>query len=381
VTVSDLPPLNLEPFPPIDLRHMLTLTDDTAMLQHATCATPDLWHGYCTDDNARALLAAVKLWALPRDTWSSPRRAAPSPDKLLTAMHRYLAFLSYALNPAMGRFRNFMQYDRTWREQVGSEDSHARTVWALGETVRRAPTADIRQLAEQLLQRALPALDKFGHLRPWAYALLGLEEYLRCENGHETAGRLREALAGRLLQVRLEHATKDWPWWEDCLTWGNAKLPHALLVAGRSLGREDMVSAALESLCWLLDVQTGEDGQVSIVGNQGWYFRGRPRARYDQQPIEAKGLVQACLAAAEATGEARWAEEAVRCFQWFTGRNDAGVPLYNPRTGGCRDGLMAAGVNANQGAESTVAYVLTVLELHHYRLGGRCTAVAADEDD
>lgn len=165
---------------------------------------------------------------------------------------------------------------------------------------------------------------------------------------------------------RTAHSTPDWPWWEDSLTWGNAKLPHAMLVAGSALGRDDMVRSALTAIGWLLKVQTGEAGQLSIIGNQGWFFRGGVRAPFDQQPIEAKGLVQACLAAATITREKQWADQARRCFEWFAGRNDLDLPLYNSETGGCHDGLTPGGVNANQGAESTLAYILSVLELHQY---------------
>lgn len=363
-----LPPLYVSPLPRINLKHLFVLTDDTGILQHATRSTPDLHHGYCTDDNARALIAGVKLWALPCELWDSGQPLAYSPDQLLIAMQRYLAFLAYAFNAEAGRFRNFMQYDRTWLEKVGSEDSHARTIWALGKAVHLAPNDDIRQLADELLRRALPAVERFEHLRPRAYALIGLDEYLVARGEAELAPPLRESMAEQLLEIWQQHATSDWPWWEDWLTWGNAKLPHALLVAGSSLSRPDMVEAALKALSWLLDVQTGHQGQLSIIGNNGWYFRGRRRARYAQQPIEAKGLVQVCLAAATVTGERRWADQACRCFEWFLGRNDTHLSLYNAQTGGGQDGLGAGGVNANQGAESTLAYLLSVLELHHYNL-------------
>jgi hypothetical protein len=362
-----LPPLDIEPMPRIDLRHLFVLTDDTAILQHATLATPDLHHGYCTDDTARALIATVKLLALPSDLWVTDPETNVSAQDVLVITQRYLAFLAYAFNDDHGRFRNFMQYDRSWLEEIGSEDSHARTVWSLGKAYRYAPNQNIKDLAERLLRKALPVCEKFSYLRPMAYALLGVEEYLRVAPDDQMADRIHRSLAETLHDRLLKHREPDWPWWEDELTWGNAKLPHALMVAGRFLGREEYVQAGLKSLRWVLDIQTGSAGQLSIIGNRGWYQRGRKMAQYDQQPIEAKALVQACLAAAMITADPFWAGEARRCFEWFIGRNDAGLPLYNSETGGGQDGLLPEGVNENQGAESTLAYLLSVLELHLYQ--------------
>ena len=357
-----LPTLNMDPLPQIDLRHLLVLSDDTGIMQHATRSTPDLHHGYCTDDNARSLIAAVMVLDLPKDRWGvdEDRR-----HEVVILTQRYLAFLAYAFNDEAGRFRNFMQYNRAWLEEVGSEDSHARTVWGLGKAYRQAPTNDIQDLSESIIRKAMPAVESFEYIRPWAYAILGIEEYLRVAQD-DFASQLHERMATRLFDIYREHATSDWPWWEDWLTWGNAKLPHAMMNAGVAMGREDMVAASLESLRWLLEIQTAEDGHLSIIGNDGWYLKGKPRSQYAQQPIEAKALVQACLAAAWATGDGYWTDQAVRCFQWFTGRNDAGLPLYNAETGGGNDGLESYGVNANQGAESTLAYLMSVLELHHY---------------
>ena len=362
--MNGLPPLRMDPLPAIDLRHLFVLSDDTGILQHATRATPDLHHGYCTDDNARALIAAVMIKALPEDAWA--HASQPGVADLLVVTQRYLAFLAYAYNSEGGRFRNFMLYDRSWLEKIGSEDSHARTIWALGQACRLAPNGDIQHMADQLMQQALAPVDGFQYLRPWAYSLLGLDEYLQVHPEQERAQRLRRRMSERLFDIWQYHSCDEWPWWEDHLTWGNAKLPHAMLVAGGALARTAAVEGALGALRWLLEIQTGEQGQLTIIGNRGWYARHQGRARYDQQPIEAKALVQACLAAARATRDDYWVEQATRCFEWFTGRNDAGLPLYNPETGGGQDGLGADGINPNQGAESTLAYLMSVLELHHY---------------
>jgi hypothetical protein len=366
--VFALPKLKVEPFPHVDLRHMLLLTDETGILQHAVYATPDLDHGYCTDDVSRAAMAAVMALNLRQeDLEDDGAPPADTNDQLLVALQRYLAFLGYAFNPDTGRFRNFMGYDRQWLEEVGSEESHARTVWAMGMTVRLAPNDSIRGPSEQLLRDALPGLEQLRHIRPWAYGLLGMDECLKVDPDHSLAVRLFASDADRLFGVWQNHAEDDWPWWEDRLTWGNAKLPHALLVSGCRLRRDDMIEAGLKSLRWLLEVQTADDGHLSIVGNKGWFIRDEARARFDQQPIDAHALVQACLAAAQLTGDKCWADDAVRCFEWFRGRNDVGVAMYDAETGGCQNGLMPDGANPNQGAESTLAYVLSVLDMHHYR--------------
>lgn len=350
--------------PEIDLRHVLSLTDDTGMLQHSAFATPDPRHGYCTDDNARALIAAVmhaKLFGY---------------DETVIPLQRYLSFLVYAFDPETRRFRNFMGYDRRWLEETGSEDSHARALWALGTAVRRAPNDSVRDMANRLFRDALPAVDEFEYLRPRAFAVIGMDECLHGGQAEGPLAEFRESTAARLYDAWEAHATDEWPWWEDVLTWGNAKLPHALVAAGHSLGREEMTAAGLKALRWLVDIQTAHDeehddehgdGHLSIIGNKGWYVRVGERAKFDQQPLEAHALVQACLAAADATGEKTWLDEARRSFEWFLGRNDNGIPLRDEQTGGCRDGLTPEGVNLNQGAESTLAYVLSLLDLYMYR--------------
>ncbi len=269
-----------------------------------------------------------------------------------------------------------MNYDRGWSEEIGSEDSHARALWGLGMTVRRGHIVDVRNLADDLFRKALRTVPSFVNLRPLAYALLGIDEYLRGrdEIEAEPATEYRELLSTRLWESYQRYASDDWPWWEDCLTWGNAKLPHALLVAGTRMQSSEMVDAALTSLQWLIDVQKGDDGRLSVIGNDGWWYRNGPRAKYDQQPIEAKALVQACLFAALCTRDPHWIEEAKCCFAWFTGNNDANGSMYNVETGGGFDGIGPQGISTNQGAESTLAYILSVQELHLYQRAQRAGA-------
>jgi hypothetical protein len=360
--------LSMDTLPPVDMRHVLVLTDDTGILQHATHSTPNPHHGYCTDDNARALIAGCLYSALqlPGAHEADPARLH---HDVVVAMQRYLSFLIYAFNPEAGRLRNFMNYDRNWTEQVGSEASHARALWGLGTAARRAPLTDMRELADHLFQGALPATEHFQHFHAWSYALLGLDEYLANDAGDvdQACYDMRDQIAARLMASYHDHASDDWPWWYSTLTWGNAKPPEALIRTGSATGNREMLEIGLNALRWVLDVQTGEDGQLRIIGNRGWYPQGSEPAKWDQQPLEAQGLVQAAMAAYRATGEGQWVEHALRCLAWFYGRNDGDVPLYNPETGGCQDGLRADGVDDNQGAESTLACVLSVLEMHAHK--------------
>ncbi len=344
------------------------MTDCTGMFQHALYSVPDLRHGYCIDDNARALIAALYHAELFGDV---PPGECGAPG---ASVHRYLMFLAYAYNESAGVFRNFMSYDRRWLEEVGSPDSQGRTIWALGVAVVTAKDDDTCDLACELFQKALPGVSGFCDLRSKAFTVLGLEDYLKrypdlppdSLGESISASDLRDRYASDLFVAFTEHASDDWAWCEDRAIYDNAKLCHALLVAGRSMGRDEMVEQGLKSLGWLLDVQRAPQGHLSVIGNAGWLPRGGSKAGFDQQPLEAHALVHACLDAARVSGDSVWADEAWRCFQWFIGGNDLGVMLYSPETGGCMDGLRPDGVNRNQGAESTLAYLLSVLELHRY---------------
>ncbi|MEM8739036.1 MAG: hypothetical protein AAGG38_11250 [Planctomycetota bacterium] len=367
---QDLPSA-LDPLPAIDLRHLLRMTDGTGLYQHALYATPDADHGYCIDDNARALIACLyhaELFGL---------------DEAQAPLHTYLGFIAHAYNADTQRFRNFMAFDRSWLEDIGSHDSQGRNLWALGLTVRLAPTASVRGLADELYHRALDALSGLGHLRSWAFALQGLDAYLHAHPDHAASRDAFARYADKLFTVYERHTAAsggDWPWWEDLVTYDNAKLPHALLLAGRRLGRPELTAAGLTSLRWLLEQQLTRHGDapphLSIIGNDGWLERpadGTPprRAAFDQQPLEAYALVDACLEAARIATlggheRQRWEADARLCFEWFLGRNDLNQPLLDPETGGGRDGLEPRGVNQNQGAESTLAYLLAALELHRY---------------
>ncbi|MEM1353850.1 MAG: hypothetical protein AAGH88_03095 [Planctomycetota bacterium] len=343
----------------IDLSHLIRLTDDTGLFQHALYAVPDPTHGYCIDDNARALLACVRYL---HQVGEDPR--------VSSLMRRYLAFVAYAYNAERGLFRNFMSYDRRWLETRGSEDSQGRTAWALGLTVRDARATDVRDLAGDLFRKALPGLGGLGHIRSWAFALLGLNAYLDYEPGYAPALALRKRFAAALHQAYRARATPDWPWWEDLVTYDNAKLGQALFQTGQALGDNTMCGDAATALRWLIDQQTavGDNGHthLSIIGNDGWLKPGVARAVYDQQPLEAWALVEACAVLANGLACDRetasyWRSRAMWCLGWFLGANDAGQPLADLATAGCRDGLQASGPNANQGAESTLSWLLAQL--------------------
>jgi len=347
-----VPPLHTRALdlPPQRLDHLQRMTDDTGILQHAVLAMPNYTEGYTTDDNARGLIAAVLL----------AEGGAPEAEALAT---RYMAFLWHAFNPERGRFRNFMGFDHRWLEEIGSEDSHARAIWALGTVLGRSDDPSLRGVASMLFAQALPATLAFEHPRPWAFALLGIHAYLQHFGGDRRARQACRTLAERLLALYQANRADDWRWFGDRLTYNNAVLPHALLLSGNELGRADMGVAALESLSWLAALQRAEDGHFVPIGCRGFYPRGAARARFDQQPLEAHALVLAALDAHRMTNDDRWIVEARRAFDWFLGRNDLHLPLYDRTTGGCHDGLEVDRVNQNQGAESTLAFLLAALAL------------------
>jgi hypothetical protein len=328
------------------------MTDDTGILQHAVFTVPACENGYCLDDNARALL----LMAFIED-------AGTEDPKVVRALaSRYLAFVNHAFNPEQRRFRNFMSYSRRWTEVAGSEDSHGRAIWALGSVLGRSSDPGRRNLGEQLFRRGLPALSTFTSPRAWAYALLGAEEYSRAFSGDGEVGAVRAALAEKLLDIFRRAERCDWPWFEDRLTYSNARLSQALVVSGAAMGNEEMTAAGLRSLDWLASVQSSE-GYFAPIGSNGFYERGGPKASFDQQPIDAHAMVSACLEARRVTGNARWMERARHAFSWFFGQNQLQQWLYDPTTGGCRDGLHSDRVNENQGAESTLSFLLALCEM------------------
>lgn len=354
VETSEVPTGKL---PGIRLRHLSMLTDDTGLLQHSTYSTPDRNHGYATDDNARALIAMAMMWSRFEG------------EEVLPYLQKYLSFLHHARSEESGRFHNFLSYDRRWLDDDGSDDCQGRSIWALGELIARSPTESTLQLGERLFRSALDTLPTIGSVRGRAFAVLGLDAYLSRYPRDEGA---RSALESRASSVAGEFPAEPadgWPWYEDVVTYDNARLPEALLVAGARLEREDLVDQGIRLLRWLLDVQSAPQGWLSIVGNDGWLRRGGENPRYDQQPLEVPALIGACRAAFRATEDPVWLAEMRRCFDWFLGRNDQGCALVDFQTHACCDGLTRSGVNANQGAESTLSWLLSLLIMHEVHGG------------
>ncbi|HEY6515574.1 MAG TPA: glycosyltransferase family 4 protein [Steroidobacteraceae bacterium] len=336
------------------IRHFLSLCDDTGLLQHAVHSVASRSHGYCTDDNARALLLACALGGA---------RESPLPE-ILTS--RFAAFLQDAWNPDSRRFRNFMGFDRRWHSDPGSEDSHGRALWALGECARSDHDRSRRSWAIGLFAEALPAVESFLSPRAWSFTLLGLEGYCAAVPDHLGARRLRELLANRLLAILAAVATPDWEWFENVLSYDNARLPQALIVTGRAIGTQRHLAAGLRSLQWLMSVQTAPAGCFRPVGSSSFGAeRTHPQA-FDQQPLEAAAAISACLAAWRTDGDDIWRTHAERASAWFFGRNDLSLPLVDLETGSCCDGLHPDRPNENRGGESTVSYLLSLTDMRQF---------------
>jgi len=345
-------PLDKRPgkLPPLKTDHLHHMTDETGILQHAIFTIPNYLEGYTTDDNARALMVSALLEAIGNE--EAPELAS-----------RYLAFIWYAFNTETGCFRNFMDYQRHWLEVNGSDDSHGRTLWALGTVLGRSNIPALQSMAGRVFERALPAILTTTSPRAWAFALIGIHEYLQRFTGDRRASQVREELSGRLLALYQNNRSEKWHWYEDKLTYCNAALPHALIMCGQSIPNATMMETGMEALSWLADLQRADAGHFVPIGSNGFYHQNGERARFDQQPVEAQAMVSACLEAYRITGDKRWHKEARRAFEWFLGRNDLNLTVYDPTTGGCRDGLHPDRPNENQGAESTLAFLQSLLEL------------------
>jgi glycosyltransferase involved in cell wall biosynthesis len=343
--------------PQANLNHLRHMTDDTGMLQHAKFTVPNRAHGYCVDDNARALIVAARAYNLNRND--------PS---LINLSSIYLSFLDSAFDPQTGRFRNFMSYERRWLEAIGSEDSHGRALWALGVVAGWGQNSGQVALATRLFHDALPALEGFSDSRPISFPILGIEAYLRRNEDDRQVLSLLESLGNRLQERFRNFATKDWQWHEAELNYDNGRLPEALVACGRVTGNKDMVALGIDVLSWLRDIQVDpSNGWFAPVGNHGWFPKAGDKAQYDQQPLEAAAMIGASIEAYECTQREEWIELASTCFNWYLGQNDQQRQLYDYASGGCRDGLTAHGVNENQGAESTLSYLWSLLAIYNLR--------------
>jgi glycosyltransferase involved in cell wall biosynthesis len=338
--------------PGLKLSHLSRMTDSTGIFQHAIFSIPNFSEGYCTDDNARAFILAVLLSELGEE-----------PERVRTLATTYAAFLHHAFDLRLKRFHNHLSFERRWLDEQGSEDCQGRALWALGVGVGRSPYRSFQIMAGQLFALALPALTEFTSPRAWAFGLIGIHEYLRRLSGDSLVNQTRETLTSRLMALFERTAQPDWPWFQEDLAYDNAKLPHALILSGRATGQQAVLERGLQALRWLTELQISEKGHFRSIGTNGFYRRGGMRANFDQQPIEAQAMVSACLEAYRATSDLWWYDQAQRAFDWFIGWNDLGLELCSPKTGGCRDGLHVDRVNRNQGAESTLAFLLSLAEM------------------
>jgi glycosyltransferase involved in cell wall biosynthesis len=358
--------LPTRPLPEVRTEHFQSMCDDTGLLQHAIHSVGDRTHGYCIDDNARALLLACALNV-------AGERSLPG-----QMTSRFAAFVQHAWNPDTHRFRNFMSFDRRWLEASGSEDSHGRTLWALGVCTRDDADPARRLWAAHLFAQALPVVESFTSPRAWAFTLLGLVRYRAVCIGDPLAERLQRALADKLLALMTEIETKDWVWFEAGLTYDNARLSQALIVTGAATTSHKHLSAGLRSLRWLMELQTTHAGLFRPIGTDGFGDQRAAPRQFDQQPVEAAAAISACLAALQADGEREWRLHADCAFAWFLGANDLKTPLVDVATGACRDGLHADRANENRGGESVVSYLLGLTEL---RAVARTDSVQARSPD
>lgn len=340
--------------PPIKLDYLKALTDDTGIFQFAKFCVPSRSEGYTTDDNSRALVVCTMYHGLKKD---------PQIEALASV---YLAFLNHMQKPE-GNFHNYLSYERTFQDIDGSGDCVGRTLWACGCAINSTLPKYMKMAAKDIFDRDLPWIKKSTYLRLDASAILGLSQYYQASKD-DSLKAIVEKLADNLVKEYQNEAKDDWRWFESTLTYDNARLPQALFEAYSTVGKEKYVEAAKETMAFLIKTQMINNVFVPI-GSEGWYRRGENRAIYDQQPIEAGAMVEAAAAAFYATQDKSYLQIAETAFEWFLGRNSRRQQMYNPETGGCFDGLAPEKVNMNQGAESSVSYLLARLKLEELKRG------------
>lgn len=336
--------------PGISLGHLVRLTDSTGLFRRAT--QPEYSGGYLTDDNARAFVLAVSLGEMEEE-----------PAQARTLASTYAGFLLSAFDPKTKRFRNLMGLNQHWLDEPGPEDSHGRALWALGTGVGRLPQHGSGTLWARVFAQALPIVADFSSPRAWAWALLGIHEYRRVLSGDRMAAQMRDMLTSRLLELFVKSADADWHWFENGLKQENARLAHALIVGGNEPGHRTALDCGLHTLQWLVDVETSESGGFRPMGAKVCYRGGGRPAIYGQQSSEAQAMVAACIEAYRATSRLVWYERAERAFDWFLGGNDPGRESCPAKTGDCREVLQPDGAAANHGAEATVAFLLSMMEM------------------
>jgi glycosyltransferase involved in cell wall biosynthesis len=376
MTVKNVTEEQTEEVPVLNLDHIERMTDETGMYQHAIFSVPNYNEGYTTDDNARALIVSIQLEEATGLAKTEVEQQSVA--RVMELGHRYLAFLWHAFNPEVKRFRNFMDYNRNWLEDVGSEDSHGRSLWALGTVIARSKREGLQGTAVRLFEAALPTVMEFISPRAWAFSLLGIQHYLRRYPGDRAVLTVQNTLVQRLSQMYKENRTEDWPWFEDIVTYCNPAIPQVLLRYGQANRDEEAISIGLESLTWLVKIQQSDKGWIMPIGNQGFYPKEGQISYFDQQPVEVYSLVSACLDAYRITKDIGWYDYAAQAYEWFFGRNALGVSMYDKATGGCHDGLHIDRLNENQGAESTLSIIQSMLEMKQFARENQ-TALRIDE--
>jgi len=337
--------------PPFSLDHIKRLTDDTGIIQHAKYGIPNLKEGYCLDDNARALVMSLMAYWQKKD--KEALKLAPV----------YLSYIHYMQNDD-GSFRNFLSFNREFLDEVGSEDSFGRTIWALGVLVNQAPDDAYYQMGRTLFFDAVPGIEKLQSIRAIANSIVGVSYYLRTHPFDEDMTELMQNLAMKLVNAYQENSSSDWRWFESLLAYDNGILPLALLHATEHLNDELIRDTAFDTAHFLTD-KTLDKGCLSIIGNEKWYKKDGERSRFAQQPIDALAMVLMFHQAYRVTGKQSYLSKLFSSFMWFLGENDLRMSLFDFETKGCCDGFEKDGINRNQGAESSLAYLishLTVLQ-------------------
>lgn len=342
--------------PEVNLTHLRNITDTTGILQHSVFSIPNRNEGYCIDDNSRALLVIVLNKYLFQD---------PLADSLL---YTYLSFIHYAYNKEAGLFRNFMSYDRKWLDESGSEDSNGRTLFVLGYMIKNTENHSHLALCKMLFDSTVKYMEKFTSLRAISHVIMGCIFYLHKFSGAREVKRICKKLLVKLNDYYLKNTAGDWKWFEEYLTYDNARLPQALLMGGSYFKNSNYLYNGLESLNWMLDlIYDREKNYISLIGNDGWYLKGAEKAKFDQQPIEIASIIDACFQAYLISEDMEWINKIGVTFSWFLGNNDRQEPLYDFTTGGCFDGLTSAITNQNQGAESTISWLTSLHRMYRIR--------------
>ncbi len=347
---------NLSPnldLPEINLEHLINMTDSTGLFQHARYNFPNFKEGYCTDDNARALILTIMLEKLGFEH-----------SKLSWLKSTYAAYIDYAFNEKSSSMHNFMSFDRKWMEISGSDDSHGKTVWATGFTIANTKDPDLKAWAMLIFERIVRQIPKMTSPRGWAFAMLGIHYYNEQFQGDLQVSRIQIELANRLAKLYKAVATDDWCWFEENMTYDNALLSHAMLTAGADLESEEFTLIGLKTLTWHMSMQTAPNGYFRPIGNNGFWKKGSEVPFFDQQPLEAQCAITTCLAAYKLTQDIKWKIKAETAYEWFLGHNELGVTVANVNTGACNDALHADRLNQNQGAESTLAWLISLTEMH-----------------